>query len=320
VILLKRLILIILFMPLSLFADELDEGLPSNTPEGIEESIKKVSRLGVENKAIVKITATMLESSFSEQQVLKAHEILIKAKEEDLPEGPLMDKIYEGVSKRIQAEKILQAMEKVRSRYGTANDYAQRITRDREQVRKVTQDIAECMAAGMVQNDMARIAGMLQQRRNEMNLVERKELNKETLRTVRNMARTGARSEEITNVVDNSFQRAYGSGEMRQLGIAFMNQATMSSSPSELAKRYSNAIKRGVPPDNIGPGPPPGLGPFPGADPAPFPGADPAPFPGADPGPGPGQAGDPPGGFDGTMGPGGGPPPGGPRGGGGGPS
>ena len=91
-------------------------------------------------------------------------------------------------------------MERVRSRYKTANDYAQSLTRDRDQVRTITQDIAECMAAGMGQNNMARITEMLQQRRNEMNTVEGAELNQETIRTVRGMARIGAGPEDIINV------------------------------------------------------------------------------------------------------------------------
>lgn len=313
-------IIIIFFIPLSLFADEADEALPEGTPAQIKESIREGVRVGIEDKVLVKTTITMLENDFSEQQILKAHEVLIEAKERDLPEEPLMNKVYEGVSKKIQAENIIRAMERVRSRYETANNYAQSLTLERNQVRTMTMDIAECMAAGMGQNDMARIMEMLNQRKGEINMVEGTELNKETLKTVKSMARTGAGSEDIMNVVDNSFQRGYSSGEMRQLGSAFMKQAlTSSSPPSELAKSYSNAIKMGFTPDkisnfglsegdrsSIGPGPTPGpaLGPRPGSDPGPSPGSDLGPDPGSGPGPSPGPSGDP-GGMVGPRGPGG---------------
>ena len=308
----KKLILIILILfciPLPLFADEPDEELPVDTPASIRESAREVIRLGIEDKALIKMTRTMLENRFSERQVLKAHDVLVEAKSRDLPAEPLMDKLYEGISKKIQAENIIQAMERVRSRYETANNYAQNMTQDREEVRSMTKDIAECMAAGMGENDVARIMEMLRQRKNEMNMTEREDLNRETLRTVRGMARTGARSEDIINVVDNSFRRGYGSGEMRLLGNTFMKQAVTSSSPSDLVRSYSTAIRNGLSPDSIsidglsGQGggiSPPGPGPGPDSGPGPIPGPT-------------GNIG----GRDESMGPGG-PPPGGSMGGGGG--
>jgi len=242
-------IFLICYVPSPLLAGEADEGLPMDVSAKIKESATQVISLGVGNSAVIKMTKTMLENNFMEQQILEAHELLIKAKKEDLPEKPIMDKLYEGISKNIQAEKIVQAMEKVGSRYETASKYAVRFLGDGEQARVMTGNIAEAMTAGVGTDDMDRIMEMLQQR--EMKRDNASELATETLKTARDMARTGVESRNIVDVVDNAFRKGYGSREMKKLGNAFMTQSRTSSSPSDLANSYSNAIKQGATADSL---------------------------------------------------------------------
>ncbi|MDB9823106.1 hypothetical protein OAC89_05330 [Deltaproteobacteria bacterium] len=250
----KKLLVIILLVfciPSPLFADEVDEALPMDTPAQIKESARQVIRLGVENNAVIKMTRTMLENRFREQQMLEAHEMLMKAKRENLPEEPIMNKLHEGVAKQAQADKILQAMERVRARYETASEYAQSMTQDKERSRQMTREMAESMAAGMEKEDVGRITEMLQQRTMDMVRNESGELDQETFKTARTMALTGVESESIVDVVDNALQKGYGAGEMKKLGNTFMSQARTSSSPSELAKSYSRAIQHGANVDSL---------------------------------------------------------------------
>jgi biopolymer transport protein ExbD len=243
----KRILLIILvifFIPLPLLGDEVDEGLPGDTPARIKESARQVISLGVENKGVTKMTQIMLENNFREQQILEAHEMLMKAKRANLPEEPIMDKLHEGVAKQVRAENIIQAMEKVRSRYETASRYALRYAEDGERARVMTREIAECMTAGMGEGDIERIMEMLQKRRLKRD--EAADLATETFRTARSMALTGVASRNIADVVDSAFQKGYGAGEMKKLGNAFLIQARTSSSPSDLAASYSDAIRHGT--------------------------------------------------------------------------
>jgi len=251
-------IFLICFTPSPLLAGEVDEELPMDTSARIKESAMQVISLGVENNALIKMTRSMIENHFMEQQILESYEILIKAKNEDLPEGPIMDKLYEGVSKNIQAGNIIQAMGKVRSRYETASNYAVSFLGDREQARIMTGNIAECLTAGVGTGDMDRIMEMLQQR--EMKRDKASELATETLKTARDMARTGVESRDIIDVMDNAFRKGYGAGEIKKLGNAFMTQARTSSSPSDLASSYSNAIKQGATADSLMKLSPGGLG------------------------------------------------------------
>src|SRR4030043_1479344 len=116
-------IMIICFIPSFSFADEVDDGLPSDTPAQIKESARQVIRLGIENHGVVKMTKTMLENRYTEQQMLAAHEVLMKAKRQDLPTEPIMNKFSEAVAKSAQAAQAVQAMESIRSRYETASGF-----------------------------------------------------------------------------------------------------------------------------------------------------------------------------------------------------
>jgi hypothetical protein len=251
------LIFLILCIPSNLFADEVDDALPMDTPAQIKESARQAIRLGVENHAVIKMTKTMLENSFMLQQMLEAHEVVMRAKRENLSEKPVIDKLHEGVAKQVQPDNIIQAMEKVRSRYKTANEYARRMTEDDERSRRMTREMAESMAAGMEEDDLGRITELLQKRTRDMEEDGSGELDQETLRTVRTMALTGAESNDIVDVVDNALRKGYGAGEMKRLGNTFMSQARTSYSPSELAKSYSRAIQYGANVDSLssyGPG------------------------------------------------------------------
>jgi hypothetical protein len=79
----KRLLLavfFVFFIPSLLFADEVDKGLPSDTPSRIKESARQVIQLGVETGEVIKMTQTMLANKFSEQQIIASYELLVKVK------------------------------------------------------------------------------------------------------------------------------------------------------------------------------------------------------------------------------------------------
>jgi len=246
-------ILLILFcLPTILIADELDDALPRDTPVQIKERARQVIRLGVENQGIVKMTKTMLRNMFTEQQMLQAFNIIIEAKTGNLPEDPIINKLYEGVGKRVQNENIIMAMEKVQSRYRTASNLAQGMTGDKEQSRNLTRDISKCMAAGMTGNDIAKIGVMINLRAKEQSHKKIIALSEQTLKTVMTMARIGVKSDSAVEIVQNALQTGYDTERMSRLEKVFIIQARTRFNPSDLAKSFAINIREGVPVDELG--------------------------------------------------------------------
>jgi hypothetical protein len=250
----KRLLFAVCFVfliPFLSFADEVDKGLPGDTPSLIKESVRQVIDLGVEPNAVIKMTQSMIADGFSERQIITGHELLIKAKKQNLAEEPIINKLHEGIAKNVGAEDILQAMEKVRARYELANTYAQNLKTDEEQARVMAKQMAECMAAGMDKGSMNKITEMLQQKTKNSSKDEALKLNEKTFETARTMARSGVDSKDIVDVMSSAFKRNYNAGEMEKLGNTFTAQSRGSSSASALARAYSDAIRNGAPPDKL---------------------------------------------------------------------
>ena len=188
------LILLVLCFPLSSFADEMDEVLPMNSPARLTESAKQVIRLGVDKNAAIEMTRIMVKNRFREEQMIKAYDIVLNAEQQNLPLEPVIDKLHEGVAKHVETDNIIRAMEKVRSRYETANKYARRLSSNKDLVHRITGDMAECIAAGMDTGDIGRITDMLKQKNSEMVRDRSAELSRETFRLAKIMALMGSKS------------------------------------------------------------------------------------------------------------------------------
>jgi len=244
-------LVIIFFLPSILIADELDDELPKDIPMQIKEKVRQVISLGVENHGLVKMTQTMLQNMFSEQQILEAYEILIEAKMSNLSEDPIIDKLYEGVGKHVQSENIIMAMARVQERYKTANNIAQHMTSDRGQLGILTRHIAECMTAGITSKDMARLNEMLNTRSRDQSNREITELAEQALKTVKTMARMGVESEHAVEVIHQALRNGYDPNKMLRIEKAFIIQARTRSNPSKLAELFSQQIQAGVSVDDL---------------------------------------------------------------------
>ena len=252
--LIKRILLslvFILFLPSVLIADVLDDELPGNVPVQVKEKAREVIRLGVENQGIIKMTQIMLQNRFSEKQMIRAYEIVGEARKNGLPEEPVMDKLYEGIGKRIQSENIIMAMEKVQERYKTASQYAHQMSSNNEQAGVLTQQVAECMSAGMTDKHIDRMSRTLSSLKTQ-NSSEKSSLQIQTLRTAKTMARLGATSQSVADAVQTALQSGYNQNNMKRLENAFVVQARARYNPTQIAESFSRGISSGVSVDDLG--------------------------------------------------------------------
>lgn len=234
------------FIPALSLADTLDEELPANTPLQIKEKARQVIQLGIENHGIIKMTQTMLQNSFSNQEMLNAYEIIAEAKKNGLPEKPVMNKLHEGVAKKVQSGNIIKAMKKVQARYKTAGELAQHMAGDGEQSRILTEDIAESMTAGMNDGDVTKIGEMLKTRTKDQSGKDSSGLAEQAFKTVKTMARMGVESESAAEVIKDALRKGYDMEKMIKLKNAFIVQARTRANPSELAAYFSQGIRAGV--------------------------------------------------------------------------
>lgn len=251
----KKLLLIIMIvclMPAFSLADEIDDALPPDTPAKVKESARQAIQMGVENQGTIQMTQTMLQNQYNEKQMIQAHEVLMKAKQENLPQEPVMNKFNESVANKKKAKDTIKAMETVRSQYKTASDLAGKMTQDRGQAQVMIEDMARCMAAGMKSGDMKKIATSLQDRTKNMTQQDAQTYRTGTFSAVKQMAQTGASSGSTTKMVRNALKKQYSMQDMGKLQTTFKAQVKNSGEATALANSFANAIKNGATADNVG--------------------------------------------------------------------
>jgi hypothetical protein len=225
-------------------ADEVGDRLSNQATEQIRNSARQMIELGIDTDDVIEMTQLMLEYHFRQELTLRAHEIIISAHKQGLPPGPIMSKAYEGMTKQIQDQNIVQAMETVRSRYAFAYRHAEMLAQDRAQMHLIGRTIAQGLTAGMNREDVGRITEMLQHRAQQMTRAKGEELAAETFMASITMARLGVSSKATTDVVGKALQNNYTARNMKALRNSFMTQSR-NVNPTNLAKSYAQALNAG---------------------------------------------------------------------------
>jgi len=226
------------------FGDEADERLPDNTSLELKTSTRQMISAGITSDDAVEITRTMLQHQVRGEHILAAHNTLIDTKNKGLPVAPVLDKAYEGMSKQVPAGKIVQAMEKVQSRYSFAYNQAGEITMQQPMKKQLGDTLATGLTAGITDKDAIQVIRSLKTRTKGTDTAQLNALALESLKAMRDIARFGVSSKAAADVVNQALQRGYGVSDMKSLRRSFATQS-LRIPPQNLAENYYKAIQGG---------------------------------------------------------------------------
>ena len=234
------------------FGDEVDDGLNSgHCPD--RTSTRQMMQSGVDKDEAIKMTRLMLQNRFREEEILRAHQVVMNARKGGLPAGPIMEKAFEGMTKRVEARHIVQAMEAVQARYAVAHNYANKITEERTSREQIQNAIAHGFAAGLRERDVQGMTEALQQRARTETMTATKlgPLAAETFTTARDMVRLGVSPGVATEVLTQAIQHRYSAMEMQMMNKSFSSQSRQVA-PNALAERYTQGIRGGTTAEGLG--------------------------------------------------------------------
>lgn len=149
-------------MAVSASAAEEVTDIPTAWSNELQASTQSVIQAGLEQDDGVLMTRAMIRAQFEERTIVKAQHIVAKTLKNDLPVEPVMNKAYEGIAKGIPAESVVQAMERVRSRYEHAYGLASQLSKKKEVVDQLGNAFASGSAAGLSREDAEQIVSRLQ--------------------------------------------------------------------------------------------------------------------------------------------------------------
>ncbi|OEU47077.1 MAG: hypothetical protein BA866_10795, partial [Desulfobulbaceae bacterium S5133MH15] len=191
------------------------------------------------------LTRTMDSAGFSEEQVLQVQSMIKTAQQQGLPVNAVSGKVYEGISKHVDPDRIVQALERVTSRYEYCHALALKLTNREQKAARLGNTITAGIAAGLTRQDAEKLINSLQSRSRQMNRDELYLLAEETMLTARDMSRQGVSSGTTAGVVSQAVQKNFAAGEMRTMRNTFSRQGVQGNRES-LARNYGTAIGHGV--------------------------------------------------------------------------
>lgn len=141
------------------FAGEAGLVLGDEASERLKASARQVIQVGVDSEIAGEMTRVLLLNGFNDEQVLRAHAILIKAQRAGLPLQPIVNKAFEGIAKQVSQDTVLIAMDAVLSRYDFAYSRASELSTRSDQKSRLGQALAAGIAAGVSLEDTDAMAG-----------------------------------------------------------------------------------------------------------------------------------------------------------------
>jgi hypothetical protein len=111
----------------------------------------------------------MYQNQFRHENTQRIQNMIEEAQQKGLPTEPMQNKVHEGIAKKADEEAIVRAVEQVQNRYENAYRHAQTLFDEPEQVQSMGNRFAEANAAGLANEDAARIMVQLQNRTRNMN-------------------------------------------------------------------------------------------------------------------------------------------------------
>ena len=198
-------------------ADPVEEGLPKTATEEVKNSTLQMINNGFNAENVIGITREMLANNFSQQDVLRAHAILMNAQKQGLQTEPIMNKAHEGLAKQVQAEAVVKAMERVRVRHEFALKQAKALSNDKAKINQMATVLAGSMAAGMTHEDADRIMLALQERVRNMTRAHAEDLALQTFMTTRMMARLEMHSQMVGDSICQALQQGYSAQQMHNM-------------------------------------------------------------------------------------------------------
>jgi hypothetical protein len=205
--------------------------------------VSSLVRAGMTDADAASMVHSMVNAQYSGEQMAVIGQQVQAAAGERSTQEAVVSKIREGMAKRVGAEGIVKATDRVRERYGFAMQTAKTLTKG--QYASLGGIIADSLSSGLSQQDTNQITKGLQARSEQMDKVRQDALAAETMLTARDMVRLGVTSLVTAEVVGDALARGYDEASMQTLRQTF-NAQRMQGNMDQIAQRFGLAIRQGV--------------------------------------------------------------------------
>lgn len=195
----------------------LADQLPENWSNELKANTRMLMNQVGDATQPVAMTKSMVQARYEEQQILRVQNRIKAGLDDGLPAEPLMLKVSEGVVKRVNADNLLQALERVQNRYLEAHRHAKHLAADKSR-KSVSNLIADVQAAGVKGKNLDQIINSLRERHSKtVRVSTRRQLNVGSLELARDLARVGVTPALTADVVSGVLEKGATGTELKEI-------------------------------------------------------------------------------------------------------
>lgn len=200
------------------------------------------------------LTQAMQQYRISHENQLKIHQEIRLAAQNGIPVDSLVNKVFEGMAKNVDEDRITGAIAQVRMRYENAYRYSQGMAwLDQPAKAEIAQLLSDAQVAGLTDADTAKIMDRLRLRTRDREHDECQELSLQVMATTRTLARHRVHSSTLTELVAGALDADYSPRDMQLLRQSFRKEVRYNHE-ADIAGGYARAIQNGATASNIATG------------------------------------------------------------------
>lgn len=236
----KRIILLLAIVTAS--GVNAEEG---QTPPAVQEQHRQITqqfvRGGMAETEARELVAALVRARFTEEQLRRTGDLFMSGQQHGITGQAVRSKIHEGIAKKVPADAIVAAAEKVKNRLQYAEKLAAELPGDKNA--SLASTYADCLAAGLSEEHALRLTDALKAKSSGLEKNEGQKLTTEVLLTAREMVRRSISSATTCDVLQSALKNNYNSDAIRSLRQSLSGK---SGDLESIAKHFGSAIDKGV--------------------------------------------------------------------------
>ena len=218
-------------------------------PARLQAVERDLAEAGLSGPEAAELARGMVAAGYTDGQTTQIGRQIQAAQGEPATRQAMIDKIREGMAKRVAPAGIVQAVERVRDRYGFALGLSAPLAGT--QAAGLAGIVADGLSSGLSREDASQIAGGIQAQAAQMDRNRLHALATETMTAARDMVRLGVSSRTTASVMGEALTHGYDAAAMQTLRQTFQARQ-MQANPDQVAQRFGLAIRQGVQARDLG--------------------------------------------------------------------
>jgi hypothetical protein len=223
-------------------------GLSSEAKALVGDKARDAVRAGVSEDDVAELVQRGVDRGVPAGELVRFLEVVAEAKRRDLPVEPVLDKVKEGLAKRVPPDRILSAASRVSRDLAAARDLIQQAERDGVRVEnarartEALEEVAEALGGGVSAQELEKLVRQVassSRRAEGMSLLE------EVVDATEDLASMGLAPPDAAATVAAALTQGLSRREIDRLPKGLARQLKHGGSPEEAARRLREEIRSG---------------------------------------------------------------------------